>query len=181
MSAPSDREVIWVWGQTGNKGKSWFQGYLETRYGYARVVSLDLKIKRANVLHALTKQPPSTNDISCSTNRDQLATNHVTTPFWKQSKMVLQYRQSIITMLYDLKFQTYFVFSNHMPNTRQLSKDRWNIFRIVKAGLKDTTIQVWKNQHGNKTFESNLKKENDDDDNECWIQEHNTIENPTWE
>ena len=55
-----------------------------------------------------------------------------------------------------------------MPNTRELSKDRWKIFRIVNAGLKDTTIQVWKNQHGNKTFESNIKKENDDD--ECDVE-----------
>ena len=27
ISAPSDREVIWVWGQAGNGGKTWFQGY----------------------------------------------------------------------------------------------------------------------------------------------------------
>ena len=51
-------------------------------------------------------------------------------------------------------------FSNHMPNTTELSKN-W----IVKAGLKDTTIQeVWETQHGNKTFENNLKKENDNDE-----------------
>ena len=36
------------------------------------------------------------------------------------------------------------VFSNHMPNTRELSNDRWKIFRIVNAGLQDITIQVWK-------------------------------------
>ena len=30
ISAPSDREVIWVWGQTGNEGKTWIKGYLET-------------------------------------------------------------------------------------------------------------------------------------------------------
>ena len=35
---------------------------------------------------------------------------------------------------------------------------------IVNAGIKDTTIQVWKTQHGNKTFESKLKKGNDDDE-----------------
>ena len=61
--ALSDREVIWVWGQTGNEGKTWFQGYLETLYGYARVVRLDLKMKTANVLHALAKQPMCTKDI----------------------------------------------------------------------------------------------------------------------
>ena len=63
ISAPSDREVIWVWGQTGNEGKTWFQGYLEIPYGYARVIRLDLKMKTANGLHALTKQPWSTKDI----------------------------------------------------------------------------------------------------------------------
>ena len=63
IPAPSDREVIWVWGQTGNYGKTWFQGNLETLYGYARAVRLDLKMKTANVLHALTKQPLSTKDI----------------------------------------------------------------------------------------------------------------------
>ena len=41
-----------------------------------------------------------------------------------------------------------------------------NHFRIISAGLMDITIQVWKTQHGNKTFESNRKKENDVDD-EC--------------
>ena len=41
---------------------------------------------------------------------------------------------------------------------------------IVNAGIKDTTIQVWKTQCGNKTFESNLNKENeDDDDGECYF------------
>ena len=59
-----------------------------------------------------------------------------------------------------------------MPNTRQLSIDRWKIFRIVNAGLKETTIQVWKNRHGKKAFESNLKKGSDDDDDdiECYIE-----------
>ena len=34
------------------------------------------------------------------------------------------------------------VFSNHMPNTKELSKDLWKILRIVKAGLKDITMQI---------------------------------------
>ena len=107
ISAPSDREVIWVWGQTGNEGKIWFQGYLETLYGYARVVRLDLKMKTANVLHALTKQPLSTKDIFLF--NEPRSTSHelcnYSIPFWNQSKMVVQYHQSITTMLYDLKFQ----------------------------------------------------------------------------
>ena len=59
------------------------------------------------------------------------------------------------------------VFSNHMPNTRELSKDRWKIFRIVTTGLKDITLNVWKAQHGDKSYQNNLKIDNDDDD-ECY-------------
>ena len=63
ISSSSDREVIWIIGQKGNEGKTWFQEYLETFYGYARVVRLDLKIKTPNVLHVLTMRPLSTTDI----------------------------------------------------------------------------------------------------------------------
>ena len=48
------------------------------------------------------------------------------------------------------------VFSNHMPSIRELSKDQWKIFLMLD--LRDIIIHVWKNQHGNKIFESNLKK-----------------------
>ena len=63
ISSPSDREVILVIGRKGNEGKTWFQEYLETFYGYARVVRLNLKMKTPNVLHVLTKRPLSTTDI----------------------------------------------------------------------------------------------------------------------
>ena len=36
---------------------------------------------------------------------------------------------------------TVVVFSNRIPNTKELSKDRW------KDGLKDVTIDIWKMQH----------------------------------
>ena len=57
ISSPSDREVMWVIGQKGNEGKTWFQEYLETFYGYSRTVRL------ANVLHVLTKRSLGTTDI----------------------------------------------------------------------------------------------------------------------
>ena len=55
------------------------------------------------------------------------------------------------------------VFSNHMPSTKELSKDRWKIFQIVMFGLKDITINVWKSQHGNKSYKNTLKGDDDDD------------------
>ena len=168
ISAPSDHEVIQVWGPTGNGGKTWFQGYLETLYGHARVVQLDLKMKTANVLHVLTKQPLSTKDIFLfnkprATN-NELCNYSILESIKDGTAVASKYNNNVMRFKIP---NIVVVFSNHIPNTRELSKDRWKIFRIVNAGLKDTTIQVWKNQHGNKTFESNLKKENDDDD-ECY-------------
>ena len=54
---PTKRKVIWICGKQGNEGKSWFQSYIETFYGYARVVRLDLRNKTSNILHALSKRP----------------------------------------------------------------------------------------------------------------------------
>ena len=56
-SQPSERKVLWIWGTKGNEGKSWFQSYLQTFYGYARVVRLDLRSKTPNIMHALSKRP----------------------------------------------------------------------------------------------------------------------------
>ena len=167
ISNPSDREVIWVWGQTGNEGKTWFQGYLETLYGYARVVRIHLKMKIANVIHALTKQPLSTKDMFLfnepRSTSHELCNYSILESIKDGSAVSSKYNNDVLRFKIP---NVVVVFSNQMPNTGQLSKDRWKIFRIVMAGLKGTTIQVWKNQHGNNTFESNLKKENDDEDDD---------------
>ena len=158
ISSPSDREVIWAIGQNENEGKTRFQEYLETFYGYARVVRLDLKMKTENVLHVFTKQPLSTKYIFLF--NEPRATSHESCNYSilgsiKDGTAVSSKYNNDVTRF---KIPNVVVFSNHMPNTRELSEDRWKIFRIENAGLKDTTIQVWKTQRGNKTFESNLKK-----------------------
>ena len=158
-------------GSNRERRKTWFQGYLENLYGYTRVVQLELKMKTANVLHVLTKYPLSTNDIFLF--NEPRATSH---ELYNYSILESIKDGTAVSSKYNndvLRFRlpnVVIVFSNHMPNTRELSKDRWNIFRIVNAGLKDTTIQVWKTQHGNKTFERNQKKENVDDDDECYVE-----------
>ena len=63
ISKPSDRTVFWICGYVGNEGKTWFQSYLETFYGYARVTRLDLRNKTSNILYALSKRPLQTTDI----------------------------------------------------------------------------------------------------------------------
>ena len=159
ISTPSYREVTWVIGQKENDGKTWFQEYLKTFYGYARVVQLDLKMKTTNVLHVLTKQPLSTKDIFLfneprTTSHESC--NHSILESIKDGTAVSSIYNNDV-MLFKIP-NVVVVFSNHMPNTRELSKDRWKIFRIENAWLQGITIQVWKTQHGNNAFESNLKK-----------------------
>ena len=60
IRTPSERAVFWIVGCKGNEGKSWFRGYLETFYGYARVVRLELSNNSPNILHALSKRSLST-------------------------------------------------------------------------------------------------------------------------
>ena len=41
---PSDREIVWVVGKEGNKGKNWFQKYVKSWLGAWRVVTgIDIK------------------------------------------------------------------------------------------------------------------------------------------
>ena len=101
---------------------------------------LDLKMKTANVLHALTKQPLSTKDIFLF--NEPRATSHelcnyaILESIKDGTAVSSKYYNDVIRFKIP---NVVVVFPNHMPNTRQLSKDRWKIFRIVKA---DTTIQV---------------------------------------
>ena len=126
-------------------------------------------MKTANVLHALTKQPLCTKDIFLF--NEPKATNHALCNY---SIMESIKHGTAVSSKYNNDVQQFkianlvVVFLNCIPNTGKISKDRWKIFLMVNADLQDTTIQVWNNQHGNKTFKSILKKENDD--NKCYIE-----------
>ena len=63
IKKPLKRQVFWICGYNGNEGKSWFQDYIETRYGYARVARLDLRNKTSNILFTLSKRPLQSTDI----------------------------------------------------------------------------------------------------------------------
>ena len=53
---PSTREVIWVIGKHGNEGKSWFQEYMESKFGWGKVIcGMDIKMKKGSICHVLSK------------------------------------------------------------------------------------------------------------------------------
>ena len=148
IATPTAREIIWVRGIRGNEGKSWFQEYLASSYGYARVVQLDLKMKTSNVLHALTKQPLS--QIGIFLFNEPRAKNFETCNYSILESIkdgiavASKYNNDIV------HFKTpniVVVFSNNQPKMKQLSRDRWCVLRITKEGLKDVTKALWKAQN----------------------------------
>ena len=139
-SHPSHRKVLWIWGSNGNEGKSWFQRYLQTFYGYARVVRLDLRNKTPNIMHALSKRPLQTTDIILF--NDTRAAGHIQS---KKNYAVLEHIKdgSAISSKYNSNVLTFktpnllIVFSNSRPNKFELSSERWGVYSINKDGLKE--------------------------------------------
>ena len=42
---PSDREIVWVQGERCNEGKTWFQEFIESKFGWSRVIcGMDIKL-----------------------------------------------------------------------------------------------------------------------------------------
>ena len=61
---PTDREIIWVQGERCNEGKSWFQEFIESKFGWSRVIcGMDIKLKKSSICHALRKRSLMTTDI----------------------------------------------------------------------------------------------------------------------
>ena len=61
---PKVREVIWVQGEKCNEGKSYFQEYIEAKFGWERVMcGLDIKMKKESIYHIIRNRPYMTTDI----------------------------------------------------------------------------------------------------------------------
>ena len=139
ISTPSDREVFWICGFVGNEGKSWFQSYLETFYGYARVVRLDLRNRTSNILHTLSKRPLQTTDVFLFNDTratDQRGQNYEVLEHIKDGCATsIKYNSTVITFKTP---NTVIVFSNNNPQTAHLSSDRWRVYSINKHGLRCT-------------------------------------------
>ena len=62
MQQPTLRKVIWVKAARGNKGKTWFQKYVQSLLGRKRVIQLDLKNSTGNIIQIVRELPLSTLD-----------------------------------------------------------------------------------------------------------------------
>ena len=138
---PSTREVIWVIGRHGNEGKSWFQEYMESKFGWGKVIcGMDIKMKKGSICHVLSKRSLMTTDTFLfdvgKANTDH-GVNYELLEKIKNGRIVASKFDSK-----ELKFNTpntVVVFSNEKPDVSELSKDRWKIFQIRDDDLIDVT------------------------------------------
>ena len=59
----TDRMIIWVIGQKGNKEKSWFQSCIQSLYGSHRIARFDITNKTDDLLHIMSRCALATTDI----------------------------------------------------------------------------------------------------------------------
>ena len=138
---PTNREVIWIIGTKGNEGKSWFQEFLESKFGWHRVIcSMDIKMKKGNICQALRKRSLMTTNMflfDVGKGAAYEGVNYDVLEKIKNGRIVADKYNTA-----ELKFQTpniVIVFSNEKPDTGKLSKDRWKIFKIIGEDLADVS------------------------------------------
>ena len=146
IAHPTERKVIWVRGAQCGEGKTWFQEFVESRFGWERVVcGFDIKVKKSSICHALGKRPLTTTDIflfNVGKAKTFDEVNYEVLEKIKDGRMIASKYDSR-----ELKFKSpnvVVVFSNDKPDVKQLALDRWLIFSIINGELVDKTKESLK-------------------------------------
>ena len=132
----NDRKIIWVKGEKGNEGKSWFQSYVQSLHGAHRVARFDITNKTADLLHIMRQSALATTDIflfnqqrcissedCCYSLLEMIKDGYASAPKFHGTLLRIKTPNVVV------------VFSNHDPIVRAFSKDRWKILFINKNGL----------------------------------------------
>ena len=128
-----DRRVIWVIGEKGNEGKSYFQENIREEYGYARVCTMELSENSRNTFHILRQLYTHDTDIFLfNLPRGQYmdSGNYKILESVKDGSAIAGKYNS--KKLVFKKPNILIVFSNWAPNKSKLSLDRWKIFKISR-------------------------------------------------
>ena len=138
---PSDREIIWVQGAKCEEGKTWFQKYIEAKFGWERVVcGIDIKMKKDSIFHMIRQRPYMTTNIftfnvgKADTNED---VNYQVLEQLKDGRIIASKYNSK-----EIKICTpniVIVFANEKPKLSELAMDRWKFFQIKEDDLIDVT------------------------------------------
>ena len=130
IESSTDKHYIWIVGEAGGEGKSWFQKYVRSMFGIRRVVSgIDIKSNTENIYHCLSKQSLATADIFLfdidkteGVNYQLLQDLKDGDTFTSKSKLIIQEPKVVM------------VFSNDEPSSCELSY-RWKLYHIQNDHL----------------------------------------------
>ena len=139
FAKPTDRQVIWVIGEKGGEGKTFFQKLVLKMFGTRRVMCMDLNAKSKNINYILATQTLTCKDIflfnisrNVNTNAD-FAYNSI-----EGIKDGAITSEKYFSKTIKLKTpNTVMVFSNSRPDYKQLSTDRWIIYQIKNDILNE--------------------------------------------
>ena len=137
INYPSEREVIWITDTKGDTGKTWFQKYVESYFGFHRVFRADLRIKHTSLCYILQKRTFASIDIflfndARSISGEDLNMYRILEDIKDGQATASKYNNEIIRMKTP---NILMVFSNKLPNLKKLSRDRWTIYHPNKDGL----------------------------------------------
>ena len=146
VNNPTKRRIIWVVGEKGNEGKTFFQDKIEEQYGRHRVFQMELDESSRDILHIMKKCVDMQTDIFLFNITKSVYINDVNYKILEKIKDGKA--TSIKYHAKKMRFKTpnvILVFSNMYPNTGEFSEDRWLIFKInAKMELVDVTTETMK-------------------------------------
>ena len=145
VNNPTQRKVIWLVGEKGNEGKTFFQHKIEEQYGMHRVCALPLSDSSTDILKCMRAAVSMTTDIflfnipRCFQN---LSDEH-----YKMLESIKDGKEldgKYIRKKNKMRFTTpnvLIVFSTREPDRDRLCNDRWIILKISEdlTGLTEIT------------------------------------------
>ena len=123
---PTKRRIIWVVGEKGNEGKTFFQDKIEEQYGRHRVCTMSLTESSKDILHIMRKcVDTTTTDIFLFNIVKSVYINDVNYKILEDIKDGKALARKFNSKI--MRFKTpnvIIVFSNMYPDTRGFSQDR---------------------------------------------------------
>ena len=156
----NDRKIIWVKGEKGNEGKSWFQSYVQSLHGAHRVARFDITNKTADLLHIMRRSALATTDIFLFNQQRCISSEECCYSLLEMIKDGYASAPKFHGALLQIKTpNVVVVFSNHNPRVHALSKNRWKIVFITNDGLTANHENwLWDKQRENQQLNENSSR-----------------------
>ena len=136
LMKPTEREIIWVSGEKGAEGKSWFQEYSENYYGSKRVFRTTMNRNTDSILHCLSKRTLPLIDVFVFNTPRSFDVKDIPYTLLEEIKdgqaISSKYNSKVLNFK---KPNILIIFSNKRPCITGVSKDRWRIYKIQNDSL----------------------------------------------